>query len=450
MPSASARTHSSSARTRFLVWIAAVLTLVIGGALWLWTLRHGRTSDQTALLVFGWLGLGSVAFALVRLLETTPADAIRLPRGRSELYILLACAGLLAATLLLWQPTLSDDHRRYLFEGGLVLAGQSPYAPATTRPQTVPHAELASVYPPVAQSIFALSAWLGGEWALRALLAVAALGVVAALLLMLRREGASAWWAGPVALTPLLYVETAGSPHVDVAGVLLLLLCLLAHDARRSIWAGALLALAAGVKPQVVLLLPFLCRDRRLAPTLAGFALAAVPQLALLLPHRGLHGFLHSFSAYSTRWEANGSVFELLKSLATLSDDPRAVNRLKDLGRMLGPLLLVPAFWCLWKLRARPVAAAYTLQLILLLCSPIVYPWYALWVLCLAPLLRAGTWTAWTLAATLGLSYTLGRGWSGSVGWTSPLWVLLLQYIPVYLALFRDWTQVWRIQWERA
>ncbi|MGQ7295769.1 hypothetical protein [Quadrisphaera sp. KR29] len=94
-----------------------------------------------------------------------------------------------------------------------------------------------------------------GAFDVSVLLAALCLSLSAVLLVRARRGrgGASGWEAALVALSPV--VVTAGLVSVDLVGVLLLSAALLALSHRRPAVAGALVGLAAGVRPAVGLVL---------------------------------------------------------------------------------------------------------------------------------------------------------------------------------------------------
>lgn len=439
--------------SRFGWWTALVLAVAVGMPLWLVLCSKGgdaalasRDGWGIALFLGGWGLLGGAGLAMAYLLRSTPADAIRLPERRSRVYVLGLTAMFLAGGVWLPEPVLSSDYHRFGVEGRMWLSGANPFATTPAQWATTPERQaaiagisrpdLATIYPTTSQGLFVAAAWLDGvlgwDRSLRLLLAGCALAGVGLLLVLLRRTGASPWWAAVVGFSPLLVAETAWNPHTDMLGAMLVLGALVVLP-RHAVAAGLLLAAAGGVKPQVLLAAPFLVRESR-RPWLAvlglGVGLAAlVPPLAAPGAWRG---FSHCIQLYSTSWEANGGLFEGLKSAAALSDDPRAINRLKDLGRLTGPVLSVLVFWVLWRRQATTVRAAHWLQLTLLLCSPVVYPWYLLWVVTLVPLMRGGGQAGGVWAVTVGLSYLLG--WVRP-DWSLPGWVLWAEFGPVLAVL---------------
>ncbi|MBC8108458.1 MAG: DUF2029 domain-containing protein, partial [Anaerolineae bacterium] len=270
----------------------------------------------------------------------------------------------LAAIAMLW-PALSGDFARYYSEAGAWLSGKSPYAnsPREFHPfdpklgdwrlhlyaidHVVEHPEFASIYPPVAQLTFVIArssepllprGWLfssgpqvtslrqiAGRVALdrsilslRILFSLCALTSVALLVAILHHLKKSVWWSVVFAWNPLVIIDTGAMPHVDIVGIVFLLLTILMLLNNRSLVAGIMLALACGAKPQAAILLPWLLRDiaannplhsrRQVARSLGGFAIAcAVIYIPALAYQHGYRGFFYTLSEYSSRWEFNGS-----------------------------------------------------------------------------------------------------------------------------------------------
>ncbi|HYO07528.1 MAG TPA: glycosyltransferase 87 family protein [Tepidisphaeraceae bacterium] len=345
--------------------------------------------------------------------------------------------------------------------GALPRDEHSLAANAASPPHASPPAASISVASPPHASLAAIShgersAWrwyLGNADApyratvFRSTYAACAVGCALVLLGMLRRSGQSPWWAALLAWNPLVTLETGGMGHQDALGALLVLLALSAAQrahparARAMLW----LALAAGVKPLALLIAPFLIRGGGQRAPLPGdgrfrsrllpvgvFAAALVAlYLAPLLIHGGAAGWRASAGAYSQTWEANGSFYEGIKFVFGTGDEGRAMDRAKQMARLLAAAALLAAALACWRFRASPATAGYWLCLVTLLVSPVAYPWYLVWVLAMVPLLdgRPG-WAALVWSATATISYRV---------WRSPDWHLdapwaLAEYVPVYLA----------------
>ena len=183
--------------------------------------------------------------------------------GRHMVWIVLALAGIMRALTLSSPQLLSTDLYRYVWDGKVQAAGLNPYLYLPVAPElqhlrddgtgvepiypNINRADYApTIYPPIAQAIFAVVARVWPTiWGIKAaMLAFDALGVVAALLL-LRTAGLPAERVLILAWNPLVVWEFAGGGHIDAAaaafsGIALLL-------AARRFPAAAGLALGAAV-----------------------------------------------------------------------------------------------------------------------------------------------------------------------------------------------------------
>jgi len=203
----------------------------------------------------------------------------RLPTRRAVVAILLGAITLpVLATCA--PPCTSDDAYRYAFDGRVQAAGRSPYAHAPADPEVAgfrddwlfPKGECSgwfkhplpdgactrinrpdahTIYPPVAEAYF----WLvhavtppGRPEPVQGAAAFLAILVGVALLLTLRRFGRDPRHAVLWAWCPMVALETGNNAHVDVLGVLLMVLGLAAIAGRRPVLGGVLLGGATATK----------------------------------------------------------------------------------------------------------------------------------------------------------------------------------------------------------
>jgi alpha-1,6-mannosyltransferase len=318
-----------------------------------------------------------------------------------------------------------DDIHRYVWDGRLQRLGYNPYIVVPSDPvakglhtpetRTLNNPDLPSPYPAGAQLFFrAVTAIQESTFALKVAFVVCEFAIVFVLLDVLRctRQGAHLVLA--YAWNPLLAVEAAGSGHIDIVGALLLLVSAAALVRRWRATAAVGLGLAVAVKFLPIVLLPLYWKRVRIRDA----ALAAVVVGILYVPFLN-HGRIPigSLGTYVLSFRFNGPVFAVLDQVAP-------TQLLAGLTVLVG---LVTATWLRsaaaeWSpdLFAWPMAAS-------LLCAPVVFPWYLLWLL---PFLMSAStlviivWTVsiiptyvqWHLRA-------LGRPW-GSL----PGWVMLLEY----------------------
>lgn len=351
---------------------------------------------------------------------------------------ILAVAAVLRALLLPVPPTLSNDVLRYVWDGRVLIAGHDPYALAPEAPALEPlrddlwqrmhHHEVPTVYPPLALGVFAVAASLPVSpalqiFGLKLLLVLADLAACAALVYLARQRNLPTsrilWYAW----NPLVVLEVAGMGHVDALGVLMVVLALTALS-RRPFWAAA--AAAGGVLAKLVPLILWPLLGLRSRHVLGFWAVALLVTAAGLLPVLlAAGGIPPGLATYSVSWEFNGPLYEPLWRGLETAGSPAFVERALDTAKagsanhafwnsfyplnypQLHAKLLLLGLLGLLALKAlfqRDVAAATGATLgAVLICSATVYPWYALWVLPWAALLRQPAWLA--LSVLLPLSY---------------------------------------------
>ncbi len=327
-------------------------------------------------------------------------------------------------------PGADDDIHRYVWDGRIQRLGYNPYLvmpgdPAvaalhTDETRTLNHPDLASPYPPGALLFFrAVTAIHESVFALKVAFVVCDFAIIFVLLDVLRNSGQGAHWVLAYAWHPLLAIEVAGSGHIDIVGTLLLVISVAALGRRWRTVAAVAFALAVGVKFLPIVLLPLYWKRVRLRDG----ALAAIVLALLYTPFLN-HGRIPmgSLSTYVQSFRFNDPVFALLERLVS----PQVAAGCAVLAGLLIATLLrgKSAAWSSDAF-AWPMAAS-------LLCAPVIYPWYLLWLL---PFLRSvGTlpiviWTVsiiptyyvWHLRA-------IGRPWA------VPGWIMLLEYGTVIVA----------------
>lgn len=376
-----------------------------------------------------WFG---VAFGCYVATLGVVARLARASLSRRRRGLLLALIGLaaLSARLCLWPmtPTLSDDIYRYCWDGRVQQAGLDPYryppnadALAFLRqPQDAlinfPH--LRTVYPPVTQQAFHLGAWLGGSLrAQKAVFIAAEWLTVLGLWLVLRRRRLSSLWLLAYLWHPLVLLEISGSGHNDALGVGLLWLGVAAWEMRRPgaaalVWGAAFLA-----KFVSAVLVPWWWFRRQARWGLIVFGVTA------LLPWVGYPSapaaLVESLSAMGGRFASNASVTDLLVWLTGHLLLSRAIAFVALAGFLL---------WWAWRC-ADPVRYLGGVLGAAALLTPVLHPWYLLWLVPCFCFWRP----AWLVAltGTVVLSYLVWPGRLADGRWVLPLWAHVLEYAPV-------------------
>ncbi len=311
----------------------------------------------------------------------------------------VAMAIALRVMLLFAQPALSGDVYRYLWDGRTLASGHNPYTSLPTDPR-INHPEIATIYPPHAEILFAglhqLALW-------RLLLIAADLMAV-----FLLREKAL-----PYATFPPLLIEGAWNGHIEPIVAVLLLIALRYNSAIAA-------AIASGLKLIPLAALPALImQSKRRLRFVIVFAIAlVVPTIPFLIAGPLMPGL----QAYATRWIFNSPLYDAAfstiewlqipmhwKSGFTAIKDPLHLQTVSKFvyvhlysDFLARALLAVAAICLIVRFRRDPAASIGSL----LICSPAIHPWY--WLV-LAPF-ASGAWL-W-LALFAPFSYLLYAGFS--------------------------------------
>ncbi|HET9316446.1 MAG TPA: glycosyltransferase 87 family protein [Vicinamibacteria bacterium] len=360
-------------------------------------------------------------------------SALAAARGLTSrgLRVALAVAVLWRLALVAAPPLLSDDVNRSVWEGRVQLHGGNPYA-WSDRPEAdrwshlrdevwsgMNHRDYTAVYPPLWQlTCRAVAAVSDRVAAFKLFLATCELIALWPLASVLRRRGLPRERLLVLAWSPLALVEIAGSGHNEGLALLLLALSWAAVESGRS-WASALAA-AFGAQVKLVPALVAVSWARRYRwwhalGALATSALLFVPYLAAT--GEDLTRSLRSLSRY---WRFNETLFAPLA--ATLGHDA-AVR--------VGVLLAVALAIALASRRTDPAASGLAVAAAMLLLSPNVLPWYALWLL---PFLVVRDEPAALLfTGTVALAYLVYPAWLAGEPWRLGWGWRALEYLPCVL-----------------
>jgi alpha-1,6-mannosyltransferase len=426
-------------------------------------------SPHSLVAAHGYLAVFGASFLLYLL-------ALRLARAASgHPGTLLAIVGI-GAVAMRWvllpaPPTLTTDHFRYRWDGRVARHGINPYRYPPDEPslralrfpgwERINYPGTRTPYPPLAQLTFWLNAACLGDTilGLKLLFTAFDLATTALLLLLLRAVGRPPAGVLIYAWHPLVVTETALSGHQDALGVFFFVAALgLATRAASpvdpgqpvrkgspsadTLWAGIALGLSIAAKSLAVLYLPAMARRSRRSDQWRGgnsggkLALAACAVMAALyMPFLLMGGPLQGGAqAMAASWEANSSLYWGVYRLtaAALPGVPD-VARLAARG-FLGLLIVALA---VSRGRHRPTAHAegrqaslvplvrdlYVVTLVLFLASPVVMPWYLIWIVPLLVFYPAPA--GYAFSALVVLSYLIPAGrWR----W----WLPWVEYLPIY------------------
>ena len=291
---------------------------------------------------------------------------------RHVIVVGLMLSALWQLPFLLKPPGADDDIHRYVWDGRVQRLGYNPYIvvpsdPAvaalhTAETRTMNHPDLPTLYPPVAELFFrAVTAIHESVAAIKVAFVLCDLAIVFVLLDVLRTSGRVAHWVLAYAWHPLLATEVAGSGHIDIVGVLLLLISVAALGRRWRTLAAVAFALAVGVKLLPIVLLPLYWKRVRIRDAAIGALVLALTYIPFL--HHGRIP-IGSLGTYMQSFRFDSPVFAALAHVAS----PRIIV---GLAVLLG---LVVACWMRKKSVAPSADAVAWPMAASLLCAPVIYP----------------------------------------------------------------------------
>jgi alpha-1,6-mannosyltransferase len=342
----------------------------------------------------------------------------------------LALSALWHFQFLRMPPGVDDDIHRYVWDGRAQRLGYNPYIvvpsdPAlaslhTSETRTLNNPEVPSPYPAGAQLFFrAVTSIHESTSALKVAFVLCDLASVFVLLDVLRYTRRGEHWVLAYAWHPLLAIEVAGSGHVDIVGVLLLLVSAASLVRRWRAVAAMSFGLAVAVKFLPIVLLPLYWKRVRLRDA----ALAAIVVGLLYVPFLN-HGRIPigSLGTYVQRFRFNDPVFAILERVTA----PQVVAALAVIVGFL------TAIWMRRKFSEGSLDAFAWPMAASLLCAPVVYPWYLLWLL---PFIRS-TSTVPIMVWTFSIIPTYYVWHLRIVGrpWLVPGWIMMLEYGSVAVA----------------
>jgi alpha-1,6-mannosyltransferase len=324
------------------------------------------------------ISAGLLTIAATHLAERAPPDR--------ALWLIFGLGILLRAYVLLFDPLLSSDIYRYVWDGRVQAAGINPYryfpadqALAFLRDGTIfPHINRAdtavTIYPPVAQFFFLIITRIGESVTVMRLALLGCEAVTVTLvMLLLRRMNRPVTRVIAYLWHPLPLWEIANSGHIDALMVALMLLGLWIALTGRALRGAVVIALSVLVKPLAAPVLAGIWRPWNLKMPLVVIVAVALCYLPYLSAGWGVLGFLtkgylteEGISAGNDLWllslwrlvfgEHQGDVVAyvvlaalvlMLKGLSVARSPDRTIaNRLADINMLLliALLLLSPNY----------------------------------------------------------------------------------------------------------
>ncbi len=398
--------------------------------------QHNSITAFLVVITALWLLYLSVVLPLVR--------GKRLSKG--TFWSALIFAFVARAMLLPTDLILENDIYRYIWDGKVIAHGINPYLypplsgelahlrGGTWEAINFPY--IRTIYPPVLQAVFFLSylVYPDSVIGMKLILTGFDAGTVLLLVRLLQNTGKSMQLVLVYAWCPLVIREVANAGHADAITAFFVVLFLLTLVEKRRIASGFVLALLIMTKLYAVLFIPLLMRRIGWRQTLA------VPAWILLgyTPFMGAGKHLFSgLYAYSTEWRYNAGAYELVRLIWGILEpawiDPGQAARYSSAAIVF---IICGIIW----LRSRSddsltIIASQLLTITgsLLFFSPVIDPWYLLWLVPLLVYRPNGAWlfligaVQWSYAFYYSLEF--------------PFWTRPAEYIPFAILLYAGYVR---------
>jgi alpha-1,6-mannosyltransferase len=251
--------------------------------------------------------------------------------------LILVAAMLLRVSLMFMTPNLTDDYFRFIWDGLLFTHSHNPYLVIPSQfihsSYTVPgisdslFAGLNSpnyytVYPPVCEFVFGLSARMAGGSILgnivviRLVILLAEFGVIILLQRLSLKLSLSPKLVAIYAFNPLVIIELTGNLHLEAMMLLFLVLAIYLLVSQRNLLAGVSFGLAVGVKLVPLIFLPLLVKRLGLLKSVIFYAIVGATLAVLFIPFYNINlipDFLSGLRLYFQTFEFNASIYYLLR-----------------------------------------------------------------------------------------------------------------------------------------
>jgi hypothetical protein len=337
------------------------------------------------------------------------------------------------------EPLFEDDHFRYLWDGYRYATDGTPYGTAPEAffadpdvPENfrtilgqINHPDIPTIYAPVFQQVFRLAYWIAPAqlWPLKLILIAADLLLVALLFRLAPPRGVLLY-----AWNPLVIKEIAFTAHPDGLLGLFLIAAWVSIVNGRRLTAGLALAAATASKLSAWVLLPFL----GLHLGASGLAVALAGWVAVYLPF-WLDGATDAegLKVFAAGFEFNSALYGLLRPWLPAVES-------KALLAAAFVLLVGVCFRAYRRECPHSLPRGDGLLGGLLLVSPVINPWYLLWLLPYAAVYPS--LTAWLGSVAVLLSYATGLNLEAPhlAPYEHPAWVRPLEFGLIGLALCAD------------
>lgn len=362
----------------------------------------------------------------------------RIELEKRHLYFLLIIFFVARIFFLFSPPLGSKDVYRYLWDGKVFSAGVNPYkfAPNDAQlielqseklPSEVTFKHLKTIYFPAAQILFLTAYNISGEeiWGTKILILLFEILLLLSALKFLpdkQKKFMLLYFAAPLTI-----IQFAVDAHLDAFGFAFMVLSIFLFEKKKYKISFALLAFAVLIKPAAAVIFPFyLFYVQGWKSKIINAALFIAVSAGTFIPFSISANPVDSIFLFTERWVFNGALYSLMNIFI---GDYLTVRIICGLTFAAIYALI---FFSKFELREK----IFYSMLFLLLCSPIVHPWYVGWLAALLILnpMRSGI----VFVALVSLTSITVYNFETAKIWKEYPIVLMMEYIPVFFFLLRE------------
>jgi hypothetical protein len=295
---------------------------------------------------------------------------------------------------------------------------------------------MVTIYPPISQMTFLSAYLLKGESIIGLKLIYLFLDLIIMFLLLkflylknvdLNNIILYAWM-------PLILMEFFVNVHIDLVGILFMLLFIYFIEKNKIYSAAVFFSLAFLSKIYPVILFPLVLKKAGLKRSLYFFLIFLVITFCAYFPfiYKDFSVFT-SFFIYLKKWEFNSSIYLLLKH-----------NYLNpEYSRLLCAGLFILSVGVISILYKDFTKAAYGVFIAMIIFGTTLYPWYLGWIASLNPLYNFYSVTSLLFTINFSNFSTLGTVWK------EYFFVHLIEFVPFFALLIIDVFIMWKHRKKR-
>jgi hypothetical protein len=357
-------------------------------------------------------------------------------------------------------PNLSQDFYRFIWDGELILQGIDPYLftpdNLIQKGAAIPNAEELhkgmgalsarhySNYPPLNQFLFALAALFSGKGtigaviAMRCMIIAADIGILYMGRKLLKHLNLPPHLIFGYFLNPLVIVELTGNLHFEGIMLFFFITALYHISKNRWLWGAVFYALSILVKLVPLIFLPLFLKYYGLKKSALFYTVVGLLVLLSLLPFFSpdfVGHYAETLSLWFSNFEFNASIYNVVKGVAGIFD-LKDYEIIRLFGKWIPFVLLLMVLLFSFLGSNKKISGVLLSMLWILGCyyfiSTTVHPWYIIFLVLLSVYTPFRFPLVWSFTAML--SY-----WAYShPDFKENLWILALEYIPVYGFLFYE------------